>query len=62
MTKCTSCQKGDWGFPQKVKRQQSNCGISANRLVALFILACVRKRANLAREQAYWTLGKLSSP
>ncbi|GAB6711181.1 hypothetical protein BOVMAS05_11730 [Streptococcus uberis] len=36
-----------------VKRQKSVCGISANRLIDLFIFACVSTHANLAREQVY---------
>ena len=47
--KCTKCQIGDWGFPQSVKSQKPTCGISANRLYDLFIFACVRTLAMLAR-------------
>lgn len=43
-------KKGIGDFPKTEKRQKSNCGIPANRLVALFIYACVATRATLARE------------
>ena len=45
--------KGDWGFPQNVKSQKSVCRVPANWLIDLFIFACVRTPANLARAKAY---------
>ncbi|EPT79192.1 hypothetical protein F6I28_08270 [Streptococcus anginosus] len=53
MQKCTKCPKGDWGFPQIVKRLKFICGDFTNKLSDLFIFACVRTHANLAREQVY---------
>ena len=51
--KCTTCEKGDWGFPQNVKSQKSVCRVPANWLIDLFIFACVDTRATLARVKVY---------
>ena len=56
--KCTTCEKGDWGFPQSVKSQKSVCRVPANWLIDLFIFASVRTLATLARAKVGLALGE----
>ena len=56
--KCTTCEKGDWGFPQNVKSQKSVCRVPANWLIDLFIFASVRTLANLASMKVGQVIGE----
>lgn len=56
--KCTTCEKGDWGFPKSVKSQKSVCRVPANWLIDLFIFASVRTLANLASMKVGQVIGE----
>lgn len=58
LKKCTTCEKGDWGFPQNVKSQKSVCRVPANWLIDLFIFASVRTLANLASMKVGQVIGE----